>query len=250
MVEHCDSVPVTSLYGKSVTDGVMPEGTEASKAVQAMRPQHRTVPVWQWAVPLLLAGGAVALEPWLTGLVAGREAALPLVVFVVLLALLHPRIRTLMTVTLCYGVACMAVRDVVMARNVPLPPNLDYLIVDALRPVGLLLVAVLAAAAAIGETVRPGTVWARRCYFGAAALYFTGTGVINYAWHGSWKGLLLCITGVMALLGSVLAHRIVASEQEEVLEAGDKSSDEEEQRQRDLAHLQTLRAKEWHDMTG
>jgi hypothetical protein len=141
-------------------------------------------------------------------------------------------------------------RDAVFARSIPLPPALDYLIIDAARPIGLLLVGVLAGAAAIVESRQPGTVWARRCYFGAAALYFIGTGVINYGWHGSWKGLLLCATGAMALFGCILAPRIIASEQEADEEASATIDDEEEQRERDFAHLQKLRAREWHDAIG
>lgn len=209
--------------------------------------QRRITNLGQWILPPFLAALAVLLEPWLTALTTGREATLPLVLFVVLASLLHPHMRTLMITLLCYGVAFMALRDAVTARAIPLPPALDYLIIDAARPVGLLLVAALAGAAGIGETHKPGTVWARRCYFGAAALYFIGTGVINYGWHGSWKGLLLCATGAMALFGCLLAPRIIASEQEADEEAGEAVDDELEQKERDLAHLQKLRTREWHD---
>lgn len=209
--------------------------------------QRRITILCQSLFPPLLAALAVLLEPWLTALTTGREATLPLVLFLVLASLLHPRMRTLMIITLCYGVAFMALRDAVTARAIPLPPTLDYLVIDAARPVGLMLVAALAGAAAIGETLKPGTLWARRCYFGAAALYFIGTGIINYGWHGSWRGLLLCVTGAIALFGCFLAPRIIASEQEAEEEFAAAGRDDMEQRERDLAHLKTLRAKEWHD---
>src|SRR5207237_4454453 len=102
-----------------------------------------------------------------------------------------------------------ALRDSVRIRQQPLPALLDYDIVDQGRPAALLMVAVLAATAALAETLRPGTVWARRCYFGAAFLYFTGQGVITYAWHGSWQSVMLCVTGITALFGWLFAHRIV-----------------------------------------
>jgi hypothetical protein len=209
--------------------------------------QRRITNLGLMAAPPLLALLAVFLEPWLTTLTAGREATLPLILFVVLASLLHPRIRTLMITTLCFGVAFMALRDAWSARSIPLPPSLDYVFVDALRPAGLLLVAALAGAAAVGETLNPGTVWARRCYFGAAALYFLGTGVINYGWHGSWRGLLLCITGAIALFGCLIAPRIIASEQEAEEEAAETVNDETLQYERDLMHRNVLRAKEWHD---
>lgn len=208
--------------------------------------QRRISNVISIAVPAALAALAVALEPWLTRVTSGREATLPLVLFVVLASLLHPRLRTLMITTLCYGVAFMALRDATLARAAPLPPALDYLFFDTLRPLGLILVAALAGAAAIGETLNPGTVWARRFYFGAAALYFLGTGLINYGWHGSWRGLLLCVTGAIALFGCLVAPRIVASEQE-VIEEAEPDSDERLQSERDLKHHNILLAKEWHD---
>jgi hypothetical protein len=93
--------------------------------------------------------------------------------------------------------------------------------------------------------VHPGTVWARRCYFGAAALYFTGIGLINFYWHGSWQAILLCMTGVIALFGCVFAHRIVAEEAAEAEET--LFNDEASQREREAAHLRTLRAKEWRE---
>ena len=196
--------------------------------------------------PPLIAGAALLLEAPLTRAFNHREAMLPVVLFVLLSAVLHPRLRTLVIVTLCYGVAGMALRDAFSARSTPMPPDMDYLILDTARPVTLLLVAALAIASAIGETRQPGTVWARRCYFGAAALYFIGIGLINIGWHSSWRGYMLFVIGLIAAGGCFSASRIVASEQEE--EQAEKDfADSQYQVERNEAHQRILQAKEWHD---
>jgi len=195
-------------------------------------------------VPALIALLAVVLEPFFTNWVKGRETLLPLATLLILSVLLHPRLRHMLMIVLCYGVAFLAFRDVVRLNHVHLPPLLDYDFVDILRPVALLLVAGLSMTAAVAESVRPGTVWARRCYFGAAALYFIGLGVINYAWHGSWQSIVLCGTGITSLVGCVYAHRIVDEEEEDEQFA---ASDEVLQQAREAAHYASLQAKEWRD---
>ncbi|HZP82480.1 MAG TPA: hypothetical protein VFB21_12640 [Chthonomonadaceae bacterium] len=196
--------------------------------------------------PALLALCVVLLERTFTEWTQGREAILPLATLLLLSALLHPRLRRLLIVTLCYGVAFLALRDALHAQR--LPPAMDYDIIEEARPAALILVAGLAGFAAVAETLRPGTVWARRCYFGAAALYFTGIGIINYGWHKSWQSLMLCATGMIALFGCLFAQRIVADEIE--AETEETVNDEALQREREAAHRRVLRAKEWHDTRG
>jgi hypothetical protein len=91
----------------------------------------------------------------------------------------------------------------------------------------------------------PGAVWARRCYFGAAALYFSGLGINCYGPRGSWQAVVLCSTGITAAIGCIFAHRIVATEWIEETET--EITDEAEQRLRDAEHLRALRDKEWQD---
>ena len=104
----------------------------------------------------------------------------------------------------------------------------------------------MSATAAVFETVRPGTVWARRFYFGAACLYFLGLGVITYFRNTSWQAILLAITGITAGVGCVFAHKIVATEAIEA-EAEPLQSDEMWQQAREVAHRAALQAKEWRD---
>lgn len=203
----------------------------------------RTKALMLGAIPALAAALVVLLEKPITNWSKGRQAVLPFLIMLLFSAILHPRLRHLLVAGLCYGVAFMAVRDAISSQ--PLPSRLDYEVFAGVRPAALLLVAILAAAAAVGETVSPGTLWARRCYFGAAALYFLGIGTINYFWHGSWQSLVLCATGLISLLGCLFAHRLVGIEEDDRI--ADEESDETEQRAREAAHLRALRAKEWHD---
>jgi len=196
-------------------------------------------------VPMLIAVLAVWLEPTVAAWASGRLSVLPLAVFLLLASLLHPYIRQLMVIALCYGVALLALHDTFRVKQLVLPPGMDNDLWDTARPVVLLLVAVLSATAAVGETLRPGRVWIRRCYFGAAGIYFTGVGFLNYAWTHSWQGAVLCVTGIMALLGCVFADRVVASESED--EAEPEVSDEAIQQLTEAAHRRALEAKEWHD---
>jgi hypothetical protein len=205
--------------------------------------QRRIGTVFGVIIPACAALLVVLLEPVFTAWMKGRESVLPLAMLLLLSALLHPRLRHLLIVTLCFGVAFLALRDALHVQL--LPPMIDYDIIDEVRPAALLIVAGLAAIAAVIESLRPGTVWARRCYFGAAALYFTGIGIINYGWHGSWQSVMLCVTGVIALFGCLFAHRIVADEA--AFEAEEVVNDEAIQQEREAAHRKVLRAKEWRD---
>lgn len=208
------------------------------------RMQGRIQKLLTCVVPVIVAGFSVMNEARLSAWVGQREAVLPLAVIVLLLSLLSKRLRSLLILTLCYGVAFMAVRDIGRVGSQPLPQIINYDFLDRLRPAILLLIAGLAATAAFMETFNPGTVWARRCYFAAAALYFLGLGIIHIGKYGSWKAVLLCVTGVTAVFGCIFADRIVSAEQEEEEE---EISDAEVQGIVEAAHQRSLRAKEWHD---
>lgn len=199
-------------------------------------------------LPAVIAAGAVSMESVVTAWVKGRESALLFAVFILLAAMMHQRIRQMLITTLCYGVACLALRDMLQTKAAVLPPAYDYVFMVQGRQCALLLVAALAATAGLTETLRPGTTLARRLYFGASSLYFSGLGVLNYVWHGTWQSVLLCITGVVALFGCIYADRIVAAEEEEAEE--EQPDDETLHREREAAHLRVLQAKEWQDSAG
>ncbi len=198
-------------------------------------------------VPALVASICVRNEARLTVWVGSRESVLPLAVIVLLLSVFSKRLRHLLIITLCYGVAFMAIRDISRVGSQPLPQVLNFDFIDQSRPAILMLVAALSATAAFMETFKPGTVWARRCYFAASALYFLGLGIVHVGKYGSWKAVLLCFTGVTAIFGCIFADRIVSSEA--AVEADDavpELTDMELQELREEAHRRTLLAKEWH----
>ena len=196
-------------------------------------------------VPVFVAGFSVINEMRLSSWVGQHESVLPLAVIVLLLSLLSKRLRHALILTLCYGVAFMAVRDIGRVGSQPLPQAINYDFLDRLRPAILLIIAGLAGTSAFMETFNPGTVWARRCYFGAAALYFMGLGIIHIGRYGSWKAVLLCITGITAIFGCIFADRIISAEIEE--EEEEDVSDEVLQGLMEASHHRSLLAKEWHE---
>jgi hypothetical protein len=206
--------------------------------------QGRVQKLFLGVVPVFAAGISVLNEPRLSGWVGQHQAVLPLAVIVLLLSLLSHRLRNLLILTLCYGVAFMAVRDISRVGSQPLPQAINFDFIDHFRPAILLLIAGLAATAAFMETFNPGTVWARRCYFAAAALYFLGLGIVHVRLYGSWKAVLLCVTGVTAVFGCIFADQIVSAEKEEEEE---EISDEVVQGLVEEAHHRSLLAKEWHE---
>jgi hypothetical protein len=210
------------------------------------RMQGRIQKLFPWVVPVLVASVSVMNEVRISVWVGRHEAVLPLAVIVLLLSLLSKQLRSVLILTLCYGIAFMAFRDIGRVGSQPLPQMLNFDFLDQSRPAILLLIAGLAATAAVMESINPGTVWARRCYFGAAALYFIGLGIIHVGRYGSWKAILLCVTGVTAIFGCIFAERIVSAEIEEEEE---DLSDEVVQGLVKAAHHRTLLAKEWHDPT-
>lgn len=192
------------------------------------------------------AVAAVYYEPAFSSWSRGQITALPLVTLLLLSALVHPRLRHMLMITLCFGVSFLALRDIVCLSQTPLPSPLNYEEWEALHVINLLFVAVLSATAAVTETIRPGTVWARRCYFGAAGLYFFGFGIVTYFRHTSWQAIVMIGTGITAGIGCAFAHRIVATETVDSDEAH-MPSDEMLQQAREAAHRAALQAKEWRD---
>jgi hypothetical protein len=73
-----------------------------------------------------------------------------------------------------------------------------------------------------------------------------GTGVVNWLFSHSWQSVILGLTGITAMFGCLFAHRIVASEQAQE-EEEEEISDVAVQQRTEEAHLEMLKAKEWHD---
>jgi len=191
-----------------------------------------------------LAYGAVMLEGPLRSWAHGRPM-LPLIMLLVGTALLNPRLRNQVIVAMCFGVAFLAIRDSFHTHLWDVPFTMDRDLANTLILSALLLIAALCIVAAILETLNPGGVWARRLYFFAAALYCNGLGIRYYGAHGSLQTIVLCGTGLMAVIACLYAHRIVAPDS--AAPVRHSITDEAEQRLRDAEHLRALRDKEWQD---
>ena len=145
-----------------------------------------------------------------------HETTLLLILFALVGSLVHPQLRLLVITSLCYGVAFLA-----GARDIFLPLDLNRLrsgFWQHARMAALFIVSMLTLSSAIAESFSPGTVWARRCYFGGASLYFLGTGAVNYHFFHSWQSIMMIITGVSAGAGCIFAGKIVEMEREDAME--------------------------------
>lgn len=211
--------------------------------------RHRVVFALKALFPPAIAGAAVLLEPAFTAFAGKREAVLPFSIFFVLLSLIQPDLRRVMTIILCYGVSFLALRDAFRNPYMRVSDIMDYEFLSPLRMATLLLVATLSGVAAVAETLQPGILWARRFYFGAAALYFSGAGVISAlgptGWQFSGQSILLLLTGLTAGTGCLFAHRIVASEL--AADPDEAPPDERMLSEQAAAHAEALRRKEWRD---
>lgn len=191
--------------------------------------------------PLAVAYSAIKLEAQLTALVQSRPGVLPVAMVAMLAGLLVPQVRRALIITLCFTISLLALQDAV--TRVHLPAEFDYVGVERLVPYGWAALSILAATAGLAEALHSESVWARRCYFGAASLYFTGHGLLGYAHQPNWGSLVLLGTGIIAAFGVVFAHRIVAAEQETGLDDEDLKA----QAERDARRAEALAAREWRD---
>lgn len=211
---------------------------------QAVIPQ--TTPVWlattlRILVPALAAGAAVLFDSRFGEFFRSRPGLLPVAMFALMGALLIARWRRWLIVCLCFGVAWMALRDVL--GPVRLPPGLDTVRADQIYPFAMGLLATLAACAACAEAVRPESVIARRAYFAAAAVYLTTHGVLGLMLGRHWGSWVLLACGACAMVGVFAAHRIVAREEAGPQEDADLAAMRLHMEQR----AAVLRQREWKE---
>jgi hypothetical protein len=171
---------------------------------------------WKWAVlrlaiPFAIAYLVIQMEPILGVLAQERPGIIPVAMVALVAGFLLPYARRWMIVTLCFGVSLLALKDA-LRINVPLPAAIDYDVVEKIYPFGWGALSLLAALAGVGEALRPSSVWARRCYFGAAALYFLGHGVVSFLKAANWQSAVLTVVGFVALCGVFMADKVVETE--------------------------------------
>jgi hypothetical protein len=195
-------------------------------------------------IPLTAAFVVVRFENRLAAFAQDHPGILPVTLVALVAGLLYPAIRRWLIVTLCFGVGMLAMRDAFSVMRVP--EQIDYLFLESLYPYGWGLLALLACTAGAVEALSPGSVWARRCYFGAAFLYFFGHGALSFLRMHNWQSVVLMMSGLCSLYGIFTARRVVATELE--MEAEDEDLRALEQ-QREL-RAQRLAACEWHETPG
>ena len=157
------------------------------------------------------------MESTLGQLAKERPGIVPVALVGLVAGFVLPFARRWLVVTLCFGVGLLALRDTFGTHL--LPAALDFEGVNRIYPFGWGFLAALAFFAGIGEAVHPGSVWARRCYFGVAALYFLGHGIISFIKVPNYQSGILAVVGLVALYGVRMADKVVeAEEEDEVLD--------------------------------
>ena len=192
-------------------------------------------------VPLAISLTLLKIEPVLGQLARDRPGIVPVSMVALVAGFLLPFARRWLIVTLCFGVGLLAMRDT-FGEHI-LPAGLDYVAFNKIYPFGWGALSLLAFSAGIGEAIHPGSIWARRCYFGAAALYFLGHGVVSFIKIANWQSAILTVVGLVALSGVFMADRVV--EAENATEPVDE--DIKALNDRQMERVSKLSAREWRD---
>jgi hypothetical protein len=206
-----------------------------------MRYERWGPPLLRLVIPLLSAYLLIEVEPILGALAQDRPGIVPVATVAFIFGLISAPVRRWLIVTLCFGVTILAVRDTF--REVILPPSLNYVFIDKTYPFAWGAIAILGGFAAVGEALRPGTIWARRCYFGAAALYFLGHGSLGFLKTPNWHSTIMMAVGLVSLSGVFMADRVLEEDDEE--EPMDE--DMRELAKQNAQRASRLAAKEWRE---
>ena len=213
--------------------------TPARRRGRTVKP--RTKLLLKIALPLVTAWAALQLEPYLSALAHDRPAVLPAAMFTLIVCVLIARTRQALLITISFGVGMLAVREAF--GPIRLPAEIDYREIELLYPFVWGAIAVFAMGAGVAEARHAGSIWARRCYFAAAALFLLGKGTLTLAQRPSIQAAVLVLSGLFSVYGVVYAHRIVARERmEEPVE-----EDLQAMREAPAARSAALAAKEWRE---
>ncbi len=175
-------------------------------------------PVWLWLkliVIMVFTALLVLKEQDITLLASERQAVFPIALFIFVAILLSPKMRHILIVSLSFGVGFLAIRDA--EWHGPLPAILNTLLIrSVVYPFVWGMIAGLSLMAGAVESLSPGKSLARRCYFAAAALYFTGHGFMIEILRPSNEGLVMCVIGLLAFAGFWLVPYSTISDEEAV----------------------------------
>ena len=207
--------------------------------LRAIPQKHRRI--FLLVFPAVLALFAAKYEQALTLWFQGRDSTLLVGLFLLFSAVLHPRLHRLLIVTLCYGVAFLAFRDVFKVLDYPEPVSEP--LYATLRFVTLGFVSAFAFSAAIKECFNSNTLSARRLSMGAAALYFCDLGALHFVLHFSWQSLVFLVAGIISGVGCLFASQIIVTEEEDAI-----ASELEERAHAQAQERRRLSGtKEWRD---
>ena len=199
-------------------------------------------------VPPFLALAMVLIEPNLTYWIKDKPTVLPIILVLLLSCLVHPKTRQMLVISLCWGVCFLAFRDTFRTKQmnfgVPVSMYRTEDLKETIVMAAYMTVASLAALAALGETYFQGSIWTKRCYFGAAALYFTGIGLNSLSGTITWQAIVLSVTGVTAIIGCIFTSDIISNDDDE---DSDQPSDAELQKINEERHSLALKEKEWQE---
>jgi len=185
-------------------------------------------------VPLTAAMMVVTFEREFAQLVRSRPGVIPVLLVAMLGGMLLPQVRHWLIVGLCFGISALAVRDALRATDVPMAVQWPF--IAAVYMSAWVLIALLAAGAGAVEALKPGSVWAKRCYFAAAAMYCAGRGIL---WFPSWESIVFLTTGGVSAIGIFLAPRTIW------VEPKDEDQDARAHRERTAVRYAALAAREW-----
>ncbi|HSV72991.1 MAG TPA: hypothetical protein VLH79_04465 [Chthonomonadales bacterium] len=193
------------------------------------------------ALPLTAAWAVLQLEPYLAGLAHSRPGLLLAAMCALVVCILVARARRALIITVCFAVGLIATRDAF--GPIRLPAALDYRAMELIYPSVWFAIAALAFGAGLAEAHRTSSIWARRCYFAAAALYLLGRGTLSFIREPGLEPAMLTISGLFAVTGVLLAHRIVARERIEDPVEEDLLA----MREARVARSAAVAAKEWRE---
>jgi hypothetical protein len=161
------------------------------------------------AVPPAAALAAIHAQP-LSIYAARRPGLLALGMFAIAGAMLVPRLRRWLLVTLAYGAALLAFEGAWLrpsGRQLILPEHGPLAFLGTIYPWAWVLLFILAAFAGTLEAVRPGTSLAKRCLFSAAGVYLCGHGLAGMLARPNAISIVALLFGTGSFLGAAFLHR-------------------------------------------
>lgn len=137
-----------------------------------------------------------------------RPGLLAIGLITVAMALAFKSARRVLLVALAYGTALIALLGILRSRIEGPPADIGAL--APLYLVGWVILFLLATTAGTLEILHPGTVFAKRCLFAAAAVFLVGHGIVGLATLPNAFSAAAIVAGFLSAFAAVMAHRLLA----------------------------------------